>query len=351
MSSLKDRVTGTVGDVRERRPVVDHAVRMQKHYGEVEASQQAGAITYFGFLSFFPIMGLSFFVVGIISRVYPDARDNLTEALDQILPGLIGDGSGQISVSTIESAASVVGPLSILLVLYSGLGWVTAVRNALEVVFEMPKRAQPNFVIGKLRDALSLASIGTILFLSVAVSGFVTAFSDLMLGWVGLDTELSWLVELAGRAIGFAANVLLFFAVFRLAGRPRTPTVSLWKGALLGAIAFEALKALSFLLLGSIEGRPAFQAFGIALILVVWINYFSRVILYAASWAHTAPRARQRREQKALEEAKMHELAEVQLREPVREPASRGGRAKTFAAGGATALALVAMMRRKKENP
>ena len=40
--------------------------------------------------------------------------------------------------------------------------------------------------------------------------------------------------------------------------------------------AFEVLKAASFLLLASTQGSPAFQAFGIALILLVWINYTSR---------------------------------------------------------------------------
>ena len=32
-------------------------------------------------------------------------------------------------------------------------------------------------------------------------------------------------------------------------------------------------------------------AFGTALILLVWINYFSRVVLYAAAWAHTDARS------------------------------------------------------------
>ena len=59
-----------------------------------------------------------------------------------------------------------------------------------------------------------------------------------------------------------------------------------------GAIAFEVLKQLSTLLLSSTQGSPAFQAFGIALILLVWINYFSRVMLYTAAWAHTSAAAR-----------------------------------------------------------
>ena len=59
-----------------------------------------------------------------------------------------------------------------------------------------------------------------------------------------------------------------------------------WQGALVGAIGFEALKNLSVYLLGAAKGQPAFQVFGISLILLVWINYFSRVTLYAAAWAY-----------------------------------------------------------------
>ena len=88
--------------------------------------------------------------------------------------------------------------------------------------------------------------------------------------------------------LGFGANVLLFFTMFVLLAEPRTPRRSLWSGALLGAVGFEVLKQLSGRLFAATQGSPAFQAFGIALILLVWINYFSRVVLYAAAWAHTS---------------------------------------------------------------
>ena len=54
------------------------------------------------------------------------------------------------------------------------------------------------------------------------------------------------------------------------------------------AFGFELLKQASTWLLGATAQQPAFQAFGIALILLVWIYYFSRVLMYAASWAATA---------------------------------------------------------------
>ena len=47
----------------------------------------------------------------------------------------------------------------------------------------------------------------------------------------------------------------------------------------------------------------------------------------------------------------MQELTRVDLHEaPPPSPASKGRMAKSFAAGGATALALVAVARRKKEQ-
>ena len=60
---------------------------MQEHYGASKASQQAGAVTYFGFLSFFPVLALAFFVVGYIAKVYPDAQDTLVAAIDRCCPG------------------------------------------------------------------------------------------------------------------------------------------------------------------------------------------------------------------------------------------------------------------------
>ena len=62
-------------------------------------------MTYFGFLSFFPILALAFAAVGLIAGAYPDASDALVDAIDQVFPGMIGDGEGQISLTTLENAA------------------------------------------------------------------------------------------------------------------------------------------------------------------------------------------------------------------------------------------------------
>lgn len=291
-----DRIKERIADLRARSALADHAVRTQEHFFEVKAGQQAGGVTYFGFLSVFPVLALAFFVVGYLSKVYPDAQDTLLRAIDEVLPGLVGDKENEVPLEDIQSAAGAVGLIGLAGVLYAGLGWLTSLQTALIVVFEMPDRLQPNFLIGKVRDLASLVVLGSVLLLSVTLSGVLTRMSKQLLDLLGLGYGLGWLVTIIAFAFGLAASALLFFLMFRILAQPPVPVRSLWSGAWLGAVGFELLKQVSGLLLASTRGQPAFQAFGIALILLVWINYFSRVVMYAAAWSHTSPAARAERE-------------------------------------------------------
>lgn len=349
--SVIDTAKRRVAIVRERRPFIDHVVRMVKHYGSVNGSGLAGAVTFFGFLSFFPIMALAFFVVGQVAKVYPDAQNQLIDAISGVLPGMVTkDGAdGTLSLDEVQKAAAAAAGIGVLGVLYSGLGWLSGMREALMRVFELPKREQPNFFVGKAKDLLSLAVIGLVLIVSVAIAGAVTGFSDTILDWVGLDSELSWVLGILGVVIGLLANMLLFFALFRLLADPHTPTRSLWSGALLGALGFEVLKQLSTFLMAATKDQPAFQAFGIALILVVWINYFSRVVMYAAAWAHTSRAARAARAPSPAGSAVVQgPRIEVARLAPTPAPATRLATG-SFAAGAGVMLALVAVLRRKKK--
>lgn len=356
MASLKERLSERLAHLRERRPVVDHVVRMQEHYGAVKSGQQAGAVTYFGFLSFFPILALSFAVIGWVSYLYPDARVSTIEAIEQIFPEMIGDKEGQISLTQIEDAAGTAVGFGLLGVLYAGLGWLSSLRDALLVAFELPSFEQPSFVVGKLRDLMTLAAVGVTLILSVGISGLVSGFSGQILEWVGLGVALKPLLWVLGVAFGLVASTILFLALFRLLADPHTPRRSLVSGALLGAVGFELLKLLSGRLLSATQGQPAFQAFGIALILVVWINYFSRVVLYAAAWAHTSPEARAARveEPAMMQGPQVPSLSDLPAVSAGATPSGAapggGGSWKGPFVGGAAAMLAVTAVLRKKDR-
>lgn len=315
MPSLVERATARLSALRERRPAVEHVIRTFLHYSDRNGNAQAGAVTFFGFLSFFPVLALSFFAVGYVSEVYPEARHDLVVLLEDLLPGLIGVGEGQLSLREFEASASTVGWLGLLGLVYSGLGWVSGMRRALEVMFRLPKKEQPNFVVGKAWDLVTLPVLGSILLLSVTISGSVTWLSGLILDWVDLDK--TWLATVVLAVLGYGlailATTVFFLVLFRMLAHPRVASRALWQGAFAGAVGFELLKAGAGLLFGLTRGQPAFQAFGVALILVVWINYFSRLVMLSAAWAYTAPAARRLRE---LERTPLLDEEDAQLAAP-----------------------------------
>ncbi len=347
-------VKARIHEVRERRPFVDHVVRMVEHYGNVNGSALAAAVTYFAFLSFFPILALAFAIFGQVTKVYENAQDTLLDAANSVLPNLIGGENG-ISLETLQGAAPGIFSVGILLALYSGLGWLSGMRQALIAVFEEPERDQPNFVKGKIRDVLALLALGSVLVFSVAVSGVATKVLTPILDALHLGTLGAVLLVVLAIAVGMAANTVLFFAFFRLLAAPEVPTRSLWSGALLGAVAFEVLKQVSTLLLKSTANSDAFQAFGIALILLVWINYFSRVVVYAAAWAHTSPEARAAREartvaEQTVEGPRIDLAAAADVVPATSSPgvASPSSPRTAFAAGAAAMLGVVAVVRRRR---
>jgi membrane protein len=347
VSGAKERLAG----LRERRPFVDHVARTVEHYGEVKGNALAGAVTFFGFLSFFPILALAFAVVGWIAGVYEDATSQLVEAIQSVLPMVVeGEaGAGEISIDVFRTAAAAAAGIGLVGVLYSGLAWVSGLRDALQVVFETPPREQSGFVVGKLKDLLALVLVGVTLMVSVAVSGVVTAISDQVLDWLGLDEALAPLLTVLAILVGLAANSLLFFAIFTIMAEHDTPKRSLWSGALVGALGFEVLKQAATFLIALTERQPAFAVFGITLVLLIWINYFSRVVIYAAAWAHTSREARTAREAEALA-AGLPEGPQVDLAAAAGVvPDSSSTAVKTaFAAGAASMLGLVALLRRRR---
>ena len=289
--SLIDRAKERFQRARERRVWLDHLALTIQQYLDAQGPANAGNITYFGFLSFFPLLAIAFATIGIISRVYPDANDSLVTALKDVFPVIIGEKEGQISLDTFEGAAGTAGVIGVATLLFLGLNWLSAVRAGLEHVFDLVPQETPSFFVGKLRDLLSLGAVGTVLIASVAISSTVTTFSAQVREALGLDLVpgTGLLITTLGVVLGLAASTLLFLVLFRLLAQPDIPFRALVHGAVFSAVGFEALKLVASNLLALSTRSAAAAVFGTALVLIVWISYFARVTLLGASWAETSP--------------------------------------------------------------
>ena len=287
---LLDRLHARIRGLRARRPAVDHAVRAYDRNSEVLGSQIAGALTYFGFLSFFPLLALIFAVVGYISAVYPDAQDAVIRVVEDAFPSLIGPGKDQIDINDIIAAKTGAGVIGILGLLYAGLGWIDSLRNGLRRVFGTLEVPLP-FLKRKVVDVLVLLLLGLSLLASIVVSSLATAATTGALGWVGLEhsTAAAVLLKVLSVALVLLGDTLLFAILLSRLSGAHLPWPKVRSGALLAAVGFEVLKLLGTFLLAHTRGNPIYGTFAVVVGLLVWINFVSRLLVLAAAWTATQP--------------------------------------------------------------
>jgi membrane protein len=302
VSQAVAKVKRTAERVEQRAPFVQHAIAMVQHYGQRDGSVLAGGITYFAYLSFFPVLALAFGVVGFVAGVFPRARDALSSGLVDAFPGIVREScegaSGCISLGTFRDAAAAATLIGAAGLLYAGLGWLGALRSSLGDVFEIPPTERPNFVLGKLVDLAALVVLGVTLIVSVGLSTGVAALIPWLLDLVGLAdvAGMELLFGAVGIALGVASSTVLFLITFRLlASHAEVTRRDLLRAALLAGAGFELLKLLAAVLVAAALGNPAFATLGVSLVLLVWMNYVSRLLLYGAAWAAVAPDVRAER--------------------------------------------------------
>lgn len=368
---LVERLRLRLAVLRSRWPLLDHGVRMAEHFNHVQGGILAGAVTYFGYLSFFPVLVIGFSVISVVAAVVPEARDGLVAAVQSLFPDLVGTGRDvPIRIGEIRQSAGTIGFVALLGLLYSGLGWISAARAGLQGVLCVPSNQRRNFVLGKLVDLLMLVVIGVVLIVSVGLSSAVATVTEDVLLLLQVDRipgpGFLWLGRAVGVALAVAASTLLFLAMFTLLPTTDLPRRAVAKGAFVAALGFEVLKLLANLLIGLTTGNPATAVLGVSLVLLVWINYFSRVIMVGAAWAYTSPEARRIREREAERQRTREELARRRrLRrerygqrrraglsplplEPAVQRRVDGFSVAAGALSGATAAALVQAVRRRR---
>src|SRR5690348_4106978 len=117
MAKPIDAVQTGVSTIRDRRPIIDHFVRAFSRYQADAGDRLAASVTYFGFLSFFPLVALAFSVAGFVVDAYPDAQSKLTEEINSFLPGL----ADKLDVTTIGDAKVATGIVGLAGLLLAGL--------------------------------------------------------------------------------------------------------------------------------------------------------------------------------------------------------------------------------------
>lgn len=289
------RIKELLADLK-RRPWVAHLLRMQYRYGNRLGNQFAGAITYFSVLALVPLLmivfaGLGFFLTVVHPDVLPQAMDQVNERLAGMGPDL----QTQIG-SVIESFLfnwRAIGIVGLLSALYSSAGWAgnlkSAIRAQTRPEFDQVED-QPNIVLGTVVNLVLLVGLIVLVPVTFAIANASTTLTGWLLGVLNLEGMAG--VGVALRVVGLLASVvsgwLLFLYLLTVFPARSFPFRYKAGAAVIGSVGLAVLQYLTSFLVSSFLGNPTAALFGPVIVLMLFLNLFARLILYAAAWMATA---------------------------------------------------------------
>lgn len=288
MGGLKQRLGRFVEARRRAWGWFDHLALAWARYREDFGDRLAAAVSYYGFLSMFPLLLLGVSVLGFFLAGDPLRQGRVFDAITSNLPG-VGDQIAEnlSSVAEHRRASGLIGLAGLAL---SGLAWIDKLRESIRAMWHQ-QAEKANVVARKVRDLGVLAGLGVTVALSLGIAAIGTALTGWALARVGLtDSPVARVtLPVVSYALALVADTMLFTYLFFRLPRVTSPRGRVLRGALFGAAGFALLKLVGTVYIARTvrTGAEVYGTFAVVAGLLVWINLVSRFTLFAAAWTVT----------------------------------------------------------------
>jgi uncharacterized BrkB/YihY/UPF0761 family membrane protein len=220
-------MVGWLDRLQRRNRPVGVIIAVIYKYLDDQGGYLAALITYYGFVSLFPLLLLLTTGLGVVLAGRPDLQEQVLHSTLSQFP-VIGSQLHQPEGLSGGAVAVVVGVLGAL---YGGLGVGQAVQNAMDSVWAVPRDKRPNLIRSRLRSLLLLLVLG-----SAAIASTVLSAVGQATGTLGVFGKIG--VTLAAVAI----NGLICLVALRVTTARQLTYRQVWPGALAAAIIWQVLQ-------------------------------------------------------------------------------------------------------------
>jgi YihY family inner membrane protein len=245
-------------------------VAVVKKFGDDQAGRHAALLAYYGFFSLFPLLLAAVTVIGFVLQGGSDLREQIVDSAVAQFPVIGDEIEREVHRSGLQGSGLALA-VGLALALWGGLGVAEAAQNAMNGIWNVPRKRYPNFLLRRLRGLLWLVILGGGLLLASLASGFAQAADT---SWSGA----------AAAAASAAVNTLLFLVGFRVLTVRNVPLRSLLPGALLAAVAWALLQWLGGWYVDRQLSRASatYGTFALVIGLLSWLYLAATITLYAA---------------------------------------------------------------------
>ncbi|HEX9312622.1 MAG TPA: YihY/virulence factor BrkB family protein [Actinomycetota bacterium] len=308
--NVVQRIVARVDAFQQRRRWTAFPYAVVKKFGDDQAGYLAALVAYYGFFSLFPLLLVFVSVLGLLLRGNPSLQQSILDSALRSFPVIGTDISKNIHSISGSGAALAVG---IVGTLWAGLGVTQAAQNAMNVVWDVPRKDRPNFLFSRLRGLLLLAVLGTVVVASTFAGGFAASG--------GTNSVLDVLLRVAGLLVSLLLNVVLFAVSYRVLTSRDLSWRDVLPGAIVAAMLWTVLQTVGgYYVTHQLKGATnVYGTFAIVIGLLVWIYLGAQVTLLCAEInvvrvEHLWPRSLQEPPLSDADERTMEQAAQAEER-------------------------------------
>ena len=251
------------------RPIA-FAVGVFKKFGDDRGGSLAALLTFYGFLSLFPLLLLLVTILGFFNGSEHSFVQRVENSAFSQFPVAGTKLSSNIHGLQGRSVFGLV--VGILFVLWGSQGALQTAQYAQAEIWNIPGVNRPNFWARLGRTGLMMLVLGLFLLASTVLAGVVT------IGHHG-----AWAV-VGAVVVSLVVNVGLFVVAFRLLTPKQIPWRDMVPGAMVGAVGWTVLQYLGGVLIEhSLRNTSKeYGTFALVLGLISFLFLAAQVTLYAA---------------------------------------------------------------------
>ncbi len=242
-----------------------------KKFGDDGGGHLAALMTYYGFLSLFPLLIVATAFAQIVSQGDAELKDRIINAVTSYFPAIGDSLAASLHTSSRTGLALIIG---LLIAFYGARGIADSVQNALHVVWAVPRKKRAGFPLSMLRSFGIIICAGLGLLVSAILSGYAA------------NTSYPFLVRIIIGTGSFIVLFGVFWGIFTYGSSARKRRVANIPGALIAAVGLQFLQAIgAYLITSQLNRHSGLNAqFGIVLVLFFWIYLQAQVFIFALEY-------------------------------------------------------------------
>ncbi len=254
------------------------------------APRLGASLAFYSLLSIAPLLLVLVSIVGLVFGHSVAEKQTVTQ-----VDALVGPAAGKAMAAFLQGSQNtrhgiIATILGLITVLFSASGVVIELRDALNLIWDVPNRnlsglqMLTGYIKQRLFSFAIVLAVGFLLIVSLILSTWITAFGALFPSVSGVQT---FLLHLLNSGLSFLVITVLFAAIYKV-----MPDVHLeWRDVILGGAVTSLLFTIGKLVLGIYLGRASYSSmYGAAasiVVLIAWVYYSGQIFFLGAEFTRT----------------------------------------------------------------